>query len=159
MLNIHKAIQGEGDKLLELLEMQFVDHQIEFSREILRTAIDAMLGNKNLGFFLLAELGEQAVGFAAISFAWTLEYGGKTAWLDELYVLPAYRERGIGGNLVDAMLTEAKKFGCLAVDLEVEEGHERAEKLYRRKGFEMLTRRRWARELGDLQDVQDERTS
>lgn len=86
----------------------------------------------------------QSLGFAVISFAWTLEHGGKSAWLDELYVLPEHRNAGIGSAIVDRLFIEAKEKGCLAVDLEVESDHRRAENLYVRKGFQKLDRSRWA---------------
>ena len=40
-----------------------------------------------------------------------------------------------------------KQEGCLAIDLEVEADHSRAEHLYRRKGFEKLQRARWVKKL------------
>lgn len=50
----------------------------------------------------LAQHVHYAVGVAYLSFTWTLEHGGKSCWLEELYVMPAYRKRGIGRQLLDA---------------------------------------------------------
>lgn len=141
---LKKAVHEDLPDLLALMQAQFDDHAIEYSPAELAHAIGAMLIRNGLGFFILARLEGRPVGLAAISFAWTLEYGGKTAWLDELYVLPEFRGQGIGGLLVDETLCEAKRVGCLAIDLEVETGHERAANLYLRKGFRKLPRSRWA---------------
>ncbi len=146
-VKISKATEQELEVVLALLTKQFGEHDIQLASVSLHTAVDAMLQDESLGFFLLAEKDGNLVGFAAISFAWTLEYGGKTAWLDELYVMPAERSAGIGEKLIDAVIAETKVLGCKAIDLEVETGHERAENLYRRKGFHPLKRRRWAKEL------------
>lgn len=104
--------------------------------------------------FLVARKNDQVIGCAAISYAWTLEHGGKSAWLDELYVLPAYRGQGIGSLLVDRAVAEAQSEGCKAMDLEVEEEHVRAERLYARKGFRPLRRRRWVKPLGNAPHVE-----
>jgi len=133
--------------ILELLSLQFEEHQIGVSEKALSTAIKAMLAEPRLGFFLMARFGEQAVGLACVSFCWTLEHGGKSAWLDELYVLPEYRSRGIGGLLIEAVLQTAKAQGCAAIDLEVDHEHRRVEQLYQRFGFDPLSRSRWVREL------------
>ena len=133
--------------ILELLGRQFQEHQIEVPEAALSSAVEAMLADIRLGFFLLAQTGEQNVGLACVSFCWTLEHGGKSAWLDELYVLPEHRSRGIGGLLIEEVLKEAKELGCAAVDLEVDIEHHRAERLYKRYGFEALPRSRWAREI------------
>jgi uncharacterized protein YaiI (UPF0178 family)/GNAT superfamily N-acetyltransferase len=103
------------------------------------------------GFFLLARAGQpgagEAVGVAYVARTWTLEHGGPTAWLEELYVEAAHRNRGIGGALLDGVLAAARERGCAAVDLEVERDHARAENLYRRAGFSPLARSRWVRRL------------
>jgi GNAT superfamily N-acetyltransferase len=105
------------------------------------------LQDERLGFFLLAQTASDTVGVAAISFAWTLEYGGKTAWLDELYVVPERRSEEIGRALLKASIATAGELGCLAMDLEVDQGRQRAERLYACEGFQRLPRNRWARRL------------
>ncbi len=110
-------------------------------------AIREVLERSEVGLFLIAKQNNQVIGFAAISYAWTLEYGGKSAWLDELYVLPEYRSQGVGGLLLEKVITEVQIAGCRAIDLEVEEEHISAEWLYQRKGFKRLRRRRWAKPL------------
>ncbi len=67
--------------------------------------------------------------------------------MEELYVLPHYREQGCGEALLRAALQMARDRGCAAVDLEVEEVHQRAEHLYYRNGFLRLARTRWMRRL------------
>jgi len=147
MTTVERATLENKEILNELMQRQFEEHEIMYTTEILATAIQAMLERDDLGCFLIAKEKEQVIGFAAISYAWTLEHGGKSAWLDELYVLPAYRGRGVGGELVARVIEEVGREGCWAIDLEVEEEHRRAERLYERKGFERLKRSRWAKSL------------
>lgn len=147
MIYIHKAKPADLNNLIQLLSNQFAEHDIELASKELRDALEIMLKNDSLGLCLLAEKDGQPVGFAAISLAWTLEYGGKTAWLDELYVLATQRSAGIGNKLMDAVIAECQSLGCHAIDLEVEEEHERAEHLYQRKGFESLNRSRWVKKI------------
>lgn len=149
MITIQKAGNKDLDSLLKLLVHQFCEHEISLYQGELKQAIYKMVTEENLGFFLLARDGDLALGVAAVSFAWTLEHGGRSAWLDELYVVPEHREKGIGGKLIEEVLREATRQGCLAIDLEVEEGHRRSEGLYARLGFEPLERSRWARKLSD----------
>jgi GNAT superfamily N-acetyltransferase len=73
-----------------------------------------------------------------------LEHGGKSAWLDELYVLPEKRGRGIGTALVEEVIARCRASGCAAIDLEVDQEHQDAERLYSRHGFKQLPRARWA---------------
>jgi ribosomal protein S18 acetylase RimI-like enzyme len=146
-MKIEIATTKDLNILHELIQKQFLEHEIDYEDDQLKSAIDQMLTNDSLGFFLIAKEKNQSLGFAVISFAWTLEHGGKSAWLDELYVLPEHRNAGIGSAIVDRLFIEAKEKGCLAVDLEVESDHRRAENLYVRKGFQKLDRSRWAQRI------------
>lgn len=87
------------------------------------------------------------MGVAILSFSHTLERGGATAWLDELYVVPASRGRGVGGALLRRALREARREGCESLHLEVVRGHGRAARLYVREGFQRLPRTRYMRVL------------
>ncbi len=146
-MKIEIATTKDLNILHELIQKQFLEHEIDYEDDQLKSAIDQMLTNDSLGFFLIAKEKNQSLGFAVILFAWTLEHGGKSAWLDELYVLPEHRNAGIGSAIVDRLFIEAKEKGCLAVDLEVESDHRRAENLYVRKGFQKLDRSRWAQRI------------
>ena len=147
IINVRRAISADMDTLFLLMERQFAEHQIEFEPAELRQAMHEMFVREGLGFFMIAHIREEVVGIAAISFAWTLEHCGQAAWLDELYVLPEYRSRGIGGILLDSVIAEVRRAGCRAIDLEVEADHSRAEKLYLRKGFTPHQRNRWVKTL------------
>jgi GNAT superfamily N-acetyltransferase len=134
-------------EIVALIREQFVEHEIEIDEQRLIAAVAAVLADESLGAFLLARAGERCVGVAYLSFVWALEHGGRSAWLEELYVIPDERNRGVGAQLVQAALAYAREHGCAALDLEVEDSQRRAENLYRRHGFVPRTRARWVREL------------
>jgi ribosomal protein S18 acetylase RimI-like enzyme len=135
--------------VLALMRRQFEEHDIEAAPDALERAIAAVLGSHDRGFFVLARAEGEPVGAAYVSFTWALEHCGKSSWLEELYVLPECRGRGLGRELLGAALEEARMRGCAATDLEVEAEHERAENLYRREGFRPLSRSRWVKRLGE----------
>lgn len=144
---ISVAAPTDRPHLLRLLRAQLAEHDIRISPARLGAAVDAALRDSRLGMFLLARARKRAIGVAYLSFQWTLEHGGKCAWLEELYVAPPFRERGMGSLLLAKVSECAREHGCAAVDLEVESDHRRAERLYRRHGFRPHRRRRWVRVL------------
>jgi ribosomal protein S18 acetylase RimI-like enzyme len=66
---------------------------------------------------------------------WSNEMGGNVAFVDELYVMPGARRRGIARGLFEFVERE-RLFGAVAVALEVSPGNEGAWKLYESLGFE-----------------------
>jgi len=151
-LEIRPPRADELDGVIALLVRQLREHGNELPDSQLARAARGLARRPQRGQFLIARESGALVGFAALSFLWTLERGGRAAWLDELYVVPERRGHGIGDALLHAALQAARAAGALAVDLEIEAGHDRAASLYRRAGFEPLPRTRWARELGAAED-------
>ena len=60
------------------------------------------------------------------------------AYVDGVAVAPAYRGRGVGTRLITALDAWAAGQGLSMVSLEVVDANPRAEKLYRRLGFEAV---------------------
>lgn len=146
-LQLELAGPADQDAVFELLLQQYADHSIRVSRDLLVRAVAAVLADQNLGFIVVARDGPRVVGMAYVAFIWSLEHCGRSAWLEELFVIPEQRGRGIGEALVRAVVDRVTQSGCPAIDLEVDYGHSRAEHLYRREGFTPLRRARWVREL------------
>lgn len=144
---VERATAADLDALHRLLQEQFGEHDICLPADDLKRAVAEVLAREDLGLFLVAREGGQVVGMAAISWVWTLEHGGRSAWLDELYVLPEHRGRGLGAALVARVEDEVRALGCAALDLEVDEEHRRAERLYERAGFRRLPRTRWVKHI------------
>ena len=86
--------------------------------------------------FSAVDEGERVAGYAAVWFV------GREAELGDLAVAPGDRRRGIGGELVEAVLGEARRRGVVQIFLEVREGNQSAQGLYRSRGFEIVGRRR-----------------
>jgi GNAT superfamily N-acetyltransferase/catechol 2,3-dioxygenase-like lactoylglutathione lyase family enzyme len=129
---------------LALLESQFAEHAISLSRERLEAGVRGLLDHELRGAVVLAREERRPVGVAVLTYTWTLEHGGQVAWLEELYVAPDRRGKGIGGALLDHVRELARAAGCQAIDLEVTKEHGRAERLYERSGFRPLHRARWS---------------
>jgi len=79
--------------------------------------------------------GETA-GYAVIAFGFSLEFGGRDAFLDELFIVEACRGQGIGSAALSAVCAWARHEGLCALHLEVERDNKAAKALYTRTGFE-----------------------
>lgn len=86
------------------------------------------------GFFFEEE--GRPIGYALVAKTFSQEAGGLTLWIEELFVLPGHRSKGIGSKFF-AFLEEAYP-NAKRLRLEVEEDNTRARNLYRRRGFEPL---------------------
>jgi GNAT superfamily N-acetyltransferase len=144
---VRVATPADRTAVLALLVHQLRDHGIGTPEAAMAPAVGRLLHDPEVGLILVATVDDDPVGVAALSFVSPIEHGGRSAWLEELYVLPEHRERGIGRTLLRAALGAAETAGAVAVDLEVDAGHARAAHLYAREGFRRLERVRWVRRL------------
>jgi ribosomal protein S18 acetylase RimI-like enzyme len=80
------------------------------------------------------------VGYVVLTFGFSIEYGGRDCFIDELYVVPDARGQGIGTAALEFATEEARKLGIKALHLEVMRGNNGALELYRRHGFAEVDR-------------------
>ncbi len=137
----------EVETVARLFEMQLAEHNVARSRADLVAGLQTLLAQPEQGFVLVARREGAAIGVAYVARILSLEHGGWSGWLDELYVLPAWRERGVGSVLLTAAIAGAHERKFAALDLEVDSDHGRVIPLYQRHTFQPVTRTRFVRRL------------
>jgi GNAT superfamily N-acetyltransferase len=108
----------------------------------------ALLRRRDTAAFVAAADGA-VVGAAAMSTAFGLEVG-LYAELEDIYVLPAWRGRGVASALVEACLGWAARRGCHDVEIVLTrraQGKKGLAAWYAKRGFEDSGRVIWYREL------------
>lgn len=83
---------------------------------------------------VLAE-ADAEVGFALATLRPTPYHDGPLAQLDELYVMPAQRGRGIGTQILDQVIGSLSLRGVHEMHTNVDEVDEGARRFYERHGF------------------------
>ncbi|WP_020590460.1 GNAT family N-acetyltransferase [Kiloniella laminariae] len=100
------------------------------------TAIDAVLAGDPLVRLWIIERNQTTIGYLCVCLGFALEAGGREFCIDEIYLLPEHRSRGIGRKAIAFAEQESRKLGATRVFLEVETGNQRAHALYQKLGFE-----------------------
>lgn len=79
----------------------------------------------------------------------SIKFPGSALWLEEIYVVPAWRRGGIGRLLVDDLLAWAYDNDIRGVELESYRMNTGASILYRTLGFRRLARERYSFAMAD----------
>lgn len=84
----------------------------------------------------LVRVDGQVAGHVILVPFWSNEFGGLMVFLDELFVAPAFRGRGVGSEVIGRVLALGRERGWVRVELEVNRTNVGARRLYARLGFE-----------------------
>jgi ribosomal protein S18 acetylase RimI-like enzyme len=82
-----------------------------------------------------------SAGYIALTSAFSFEFGGWHAFVDELFIREPFRNRGWGTRALEFAVQTCRELGWAALLLEVDLTNEHALRLYRRIGFREHRRR------------------
>jgi len=107
---------------------------VPFREEQALEALRNLVQHPEYGRAWLIHENAQVIGYIVMSFDFSLEYGGRNAWVDEFFIAKPFRGKGIGTQVLEFFEDAARDAGATAIHLEVNQGN-KAIDLYRRRGF------------------------
>ncbi|MEO1211181.1 MAG: GNAT family N-acetyltransferase [Cyanobacteria bacterium J06638_20] len=123
------------ETLMSLMGEFYAYEALPFDEQAARSALQLILTNDSYGCVYIIRIDEAIAGYLAITFGFSLEYGGRDAFLDEIYLRAAYRGRGIGTQSLQFAETICREQGIQALHLEAERKNIPAQAFYRNAGF------------------------
>ena len=96
---------------------------------------DELMRSDEYAFCFILESGGIPAGYALMSRTFSQEAGGMVVWIEELYILPRYRGRGLAGEFFNELFA---LYPAARYRLEVEWENKGAIRLYERLGFRRL---------------------
>ena len=109
--------------------------------EVAKTLFQEFISNEHLGKSWLIYSENEIVGYIILTFIFSFEYGGKIAFLDELFIKETARGKGFGKEAIQFIQGEVPKLSLKLLYLEVEPHNENAQKLYLAHDFELHNRK------------------
>lgn len=133
---IHRATEADSEILVPMIAAFHAEEGIDTDAPHITRAIAPLLAGSPHGEVFLAGPRRAPAGYALVCYGWSIEYGGLDAYLDELYLRPAVRGRGIGGDVLQSLSHYLAEKGAGALALEVDYDNEAAIRTYERSGFQ-----------------------
>ena len=109
--------------------------------EVAKTLFQEFISNEHLGKSWLMYSENEIVGYIILNFIFSFEYGGKIAFVDELFIQETARGKGFGKEAIQFIQQEVPKLSLKLLYLEVEPHNENAQKLYLAHDFELHNRK------------------
>ncbi|MBI1744245.1 GNAT family N-acetyltransferase [Candidatus Acetothermia bacterium] len=129
------ATEKNADTLIWLMcELYKYDHTA-FDPAAHRIALENLLKSDAYGKVWLIELEQEVIGYVVLVFGYSLEFHGRDAIIDELFIVEKYRRRGIGTRVLLFLEEVCRTNDVRALHLEVEHANTSAQAFYRKVGF------------------------
>ena len=122
-------------QLVELMREFYAESQYTLDGERAEAVFTQLLSDDRLGRAWLVEQDRSTVGYIVVTFVFSMEYGGLTAVIDDLFIQPAARHQGLGRTALAQVIERCRLQGVRALHLETEPANGAAMRLYRRAGF------------------------
>ena len=129
------AEAADADALLSMMRGLCEHDAMTFDEAARRDALARLIADESLGLAHVLESGGETAGYLVIVFGFSLEFHGRDAFLDELFVKDEFRGRGLGKEALGFAETVCRERGVRALHLEVDRSNTGAQALYRKSGF------------------------
>jgi GNAT superfamily N-acetyltransferase len=122
--------------LLELVRAFREHEKLPFEATIDCDVLRQILIDPLLGKVWLLLQTNEVIGYLVLTLGYSLEYRGRDAFIDELYICPSHRGQGFGTRILAFAETACCNLGVQALHLEVDFANPDAQRLYRRIGYQ-----------------------
>lgn len=139
-ITIAPVTPAEVPKLLELIRelarFERLEHEVEATTELLD---HSLFGPQPAAGALLAHCDGEVAGYAIYFFTFSSFVGRAGIWLEDVYVRPQFRERGLGRRLIEAVARIGVERGCGRFEWMSLNWNERALEFYRGLGARAMS--------------------
>ena len=132
---LHLAKPDDLDRLCTLVAAYHAESGIALGDDARRAGLAPLVDGIPHGAAYLIGPARAPIGYVVVSFGWSVEFGGLDANLDEIFVRPAVRGRGIASEVLTTLPAALAGAGIRALHLEVDREDAAARGFYSRAGF------------------------
>ena len=138
--DICEATPADIPQLCQLLGILF-SQEVDFAADVTlqERGLSMIISNPDVGRILVLRDGDRVLGMANLLFTVSTAMGARVAVLEDVIVLPEYRGKGFGRQLLNASVSLARECSCERVTLLTDSDNFRAQKLYTDFGFKPST--------------------
>lgn len=130
-----RAVPDDVDALVEMMREFYAFEHLAWDERAARWGLETILGDGSLGEVWLIRREGEAVGYFVLALGFSLEFHGRDAFLDELFIREGHRGGGLGRRAIEQAEAVCCALGVKAFHLEVERKNTDAQAFYRRLGF------------------------
>jgi GNAT superfamily N-acetyltransferase len=128
---------GEAERVVPFMAGLYRNDPRYFDAGRARAITEWLIANPEWGGIWVIRAGGRDAGYVVLTVCASIEFHGRMALLDELYIDEEFRNRGLGPAAIDFAVSWARARGFAALRLELAADNDHALHVYRKAGFHL----------------------
>lgn len=124
----------DDERLLSLMARYHEERGLDYDDNHRAKVAAPLLDGSPLGAVWLIGPQRAPLGYVLVTFGWSVRLGGMIGWVEEVFIRPSVRSRGIGTEVLHAIAVSLGPAGIEALQVRVD-GDERLARFCKRVGF------------------------
>lgn len=133
-LNLNPATLQDQEQLACLMQEYYALDGLLYNAQVAQALVQ-LIQNPQYGQIWLVQLSQEIIGYCVLTWWFSLEFQGKSAFLDEIYLREDFRGQGLGSQIIARLSDVCRQNNICALRLEVEHENQGAYQMYQRQGF------------------------
>lgn len=132
---------ADNERLLSLMGRYHEERGLDYD-DVHRAKVAApLLEGSPLGAVWLIGPQRAPLGYVLVTFGWSVRLGGMIGWVEEVFIRPSVRSRGIGTEVLHAVAVSLGQAGIRALQVRVDDDA-RLANFCKRVGFDQSSDQR-----------------
>lgn len=132
---IRPAGKTDIEIILDFMADYYRIEEVNYEPDNSRITLEDFINNSQSGSLFIIQSSNDVIGYFCIAFSYTLQYYGKDCFLDEIYIKPEFRHKGIGSHVMNFIEDYLKQNNFKAMHLIVYDHNKPAFEYYIKNGF------------------------
>ncbi len=136
-IRLLRVYAAEIEELKEYVEALYAYDEDFDSMINIDEGVKSLLRHENLATAYFIKLDDERIGYVILTRYHSVEKGGLTIYIDELYVEETFRRMGVGRKIMDKIFDIARIEGAKALWAQAEPYNKAAQEFFLSKGFQV----------------------
>lgn len=147
-ISLRAVILADLSLLARLVQANYESAGFPYKEESARQALQQLVTTARLGRVWWVDWEGAPIGYAVLTFGFSVEFHGQYAVPDEVYLVPEHQGKGYFKHLLALVEAHCWRWGVRTLRLEVETKNAPAQRAFQKAGFVAHERRLMTKRLG-----------
>jgi ribosomal protein S18 acetylase RimI-like enzyme len=135
---VRKATTPDIPVLVALMKEFYAESSYELDEKWAADSFLNLLSNDANGCVWIVWTGNEAIGHAVLTVRFTMEHGGPSGYIDDLFVKKEFRRSGAASSVLQMLELECTKRKCKSLIVEVGKDNEAGLMTYKKLGMQKI---------------------